>query len=369
MTRFLLLLLLCGCHHDEKPAAPDQGGPRQVRFDPAALARLGVVVARAGDASARARIVVPGTLEYDLERYAEVGTPQEGRIVSVDVRVGDKVRRGQSLGSVIVPGVAGAQAHYLQARAALRADNDKQAREHGLLAKALTTASEAEAATAEAARSEASVQAARAQLEVLGAQIPKGSESIEAGRLVLRAPLAGEVVRRDAVLGRYVQPDQIAFAVADASVLWATIEVFENDLPYFAVGTKVEITVDVMPGRKIDGTVSLMEPQIGASSRVLRARIAVSNADRSLRPGLFVRASTAIPDGGGGGLLLPAAAVQPIGDDDVVFVAREPGTFEVRPVRVGQRDSQVVHVLDGLQRGEPVAVAGTFLLRSEVTKQ
>ncbi|MEO6952313.1 MAG: efflux RND transporter periplasmic adaptor subunit [Polyangia bacterium] len=369
MKRFLFLILLCGCHREAQHHPVDQGGMRLVRFDPASLARLGVVVARAGDASARARIVVPGTLEYDLERYAEVGTPQEGRIVSVDVRVGDKVRKGQSLGSVLVPGVAGAQAHYLQARAALHADDEKQAREKGLLEKALTTASEAEAATAEAARSEASVQAARAQLEVMGAQIPEGSDAIQAGRLVLRSPLAGEVVRRDAVLGRYVQPDQIAFAVADASVLWATIEVFENDIPYFAVGTKVEVTVDAMPGRKIEGTVALMEPQLGASSRALRARIAVPNNDRSLRPGLFVRASTAIPESTVQGLLVPAAAVQPVGDDDVVFIARAPGTFEVRRVRVGQRDPQVVRVEEGLSRGEPIVVAGTFLLRSEVTKQ
>jgi multidrug efflux pump subunit AcrA (membrane-fusion protein) len=89
-----------------------------------------------------------------------------------------------------------------------------------------------------------------------------------------------------------------------------------------------------------------------------------------LRPGEFVRASVKLPDTHNTNLLfVPAAAVQPLGEDDVVFVEREPGLFEVRKVRVERQTAQVAAIGDGLSRGERIAIEGAFLLRGEVSKQ
>jgi RND family efflux transporter MFP subunit len=187
---------------------------------------------------------------------------------------------------------------------------------------------------------------------------------------MLTSPIDGVVVRRDAVLGRFLQPDEKAFAVADPSRLWATVEVYEYDLPYFHVGSEVEISIDAMPGVVVKGKVAVIEPQIGSASRAVRARIAVDNSQGLLRPGFFVRASVAIPNAlGKNRSLVAPGAVQPIGDEDVVFVERSPGLFEVRPVRIARRTPQVIEIAEGLSNGERIAVEGGFLLRGEVTKQ
>jgi hypothetical protein len=113
-----------------------------------------------------------------------------------------------------------------------------------------------------------------------------------------------------------------------------------------------------------------LEPHVGRVSRALRARIVVDNADGALRPGLFLRAAVPIAhEAVAGRLAVPAGAVQPLGEHDVVFVEREPGTFEVRKVGVTRRTSQVVELGEGLSVGERVAVAGAFLLRGEATRQ
>jgi multidrug efflux pump subunit AcrA (membrane-fusion protein) len=70
-----------------------------------------------------------------------------------------------------------------------------------------------------------------------------------------------------------------------------------------------------------------------------------------------------------GRLLVPAPSVQPIGDDSVVFVETQPGTFEVRKVVVTRRTTQVAEIGEGLARGERIVVEGAFILRGEVTKQ
>jgi cobalt-zinc-cadmium efflux system membrane fusion protein len=364
-----------GCKEKAVAAAASedaaQSGPRVVKFDPGALERLGVKVAVVGESAARATLDVPGSLEYDLEHYAEIGVVTEGRVQSVNVRVGDAVKKGQTLATVLVPSVAEAQANFLSAQAAERVAREHAEREAKLLEKELTTAHEEEVAREDFVRSQAALKAAEARLRVLGVSLPSSEQAIRgAGTLMLTSPIDGVVVRRDAVLGRFLQPDEKAFAVADPSRLWATVEVYEYDLPYFHVGSEVEISIDAMPGVVVKGKVAVIEPQIGSASRAVRARIAVDNSQGLLRPGFFVRASVAIPNAlGKNRSLVAPGAVQPIGDEDVVFVERSPGLFEVRPVRIARRTPQVIEIAEGLSNGERIAVEGGFLLRGEVTKQ
>jgi RND family efflux transporter MFP subunit len=204
----------------------------------------------------------------------------------------------------------------------------------------------------------------------LGVAKPSGGAAIRAGSLTLVAPIDGVIVRRDVVLGRFLQAKENAFVVADPSHLHAEINVFEADLPYFKLGAPAEVKVDSMPGKIIKGTIELIEPSIGTASRAAKAHIEISNADGTLKPGMFVRAEVRLPESGANGrLLVPAAAVQPLGEADVVFVEQKPGTFEVRTVTLSRQTSQVAEIRDGLQRGERIVVEGGFILRGEVTKQ
>jgi cobalt-zinc-cadmium efflux system membrane fusion protein len=305
-----------------------------------------------------------------MEHYAEIGTLAEGRVSSLKVRVGDRVKKGAVLALVTVPSLATTQADYLSARAAERFAKERSDRETKLLAQNLTTVHEAQQAESDVVRSSATLRADEAKLRVLGLDLPTSESAIRnAGTLALKSPLDGVVVRRDAVLGSFVRPDEIAFVVADPSELWATVNVYESDLPYFRVGSEVAIKLDALD-KEITGRVALMEPHVGGASRAVQARIAIPNADGALRPGLFIRASVALPmDAAADHPLVPPGAVQPIGDGEFVFVERARGQFEVRPVRVGRRSPQVVEILDGLTRGERIAVEGGFLLRGEVTKQ
>lgn len=370
----LLLCLAVGCSRGvasprEPPASAAPDAPRMVRFAPDVLGRLGVVVAPAGSAAGEARLLVPGTLEYNMERYAEVGVLQEGRVTALAVRVGDRVRKGQALATVVVPSLAAAQAEFLSAQAAHEVARQNASREESLLKEGATSAREREVARGEEARTVAQLRAATARLRGLGASIPDGHAAMTTnGTVTLTAPIDGVVVRRDAVIGAYLLPDEKAFIIADPNELWATIDVYESDLHHFHKGAEVDLTIEAL-GQQVRGHVSLVEPHLGAESRALRARIAVDNADHRLRPGLFVRAALRLPEGAPGALRVPAAAVQPVGSEDVAFVERELGAFEVRRVRVGRRTAQVVEIIEGLAQGERIATAGTFLLRGELTKQ
>lgn len=373
-----LLLALPGCPEKSvqaqdsaaaSTAKPD--GPKTVRFDVKSLDRLGIKVEPCGHEAQSLDLEVPGSLEYNLEKYAEVGTLVDGRLTSITVKPGDVVKKGQLLATLVVPSIANAQAEYLSAEAAARTAKDNEKRETALLEKGLTTAREAEVAKSDSTKAEAELSASKARLQALGVSQPTAGTNISgAGKLSLVAPLDGVVVRRDAVLGRFLQAKETAFVIADPTDLRAALNVYEADLPYFRVGEDAKILIDAMPGKVWQGKIILVEPQIGKQSRSARAYIDVSNPDGTLKPGLFVRASIEFPaDVTHGRLLIPAPAVQPIGDDKVVFVEQQEGSFEVRTVKVSRTTTQVAEIAEGINKGERCVVEGAFVLRGEVTKQ
>jgi cobalt-zinc-cadmium efflux system membrane fusion protein len=366
-----VMLPSSGCKEKVSAAEPaPPSGPKTVKFDPKALARLGVKVDVAGAKTAENDIEVAGSLEYNLERYAEVGVILDGRVSSIHVKVGDAVKRGQLLATVVVPSIAAAQADFVSAEAAARIAKENSAREEALLQRELTTAREAEVARGESIKTQAELAAATAKLQAFGVARPSGTGTISgAGTLNLASPIDGVVVRREAVLGKFLQPQETAFVIADPHSLRASLNVYEQDLGYFKIGSETTITFDALPGKVVKGTVLVVEPQVGKSSRTARALIEVPNLDGALRPGLFVRASIPLPQEAGEHLLVPASAVQPLADDDVVFVERSEGVFEVRRVEVVRRTPQVVTLRSGVSKGERIVVAGGFVLRGEVTKQ
>jgi membrane fusion protein, heavy metal efflux system len=377
LAGLLLIPLLTGCpgekavHAQDSAPAAKADGPKTVKFDQKSLERLGIKIEPAGSNVGALDLEVPGSLEYNLDRYAEVGTIVDGRLTSVNVKAGDNVKRGQVLATLVVPSIATAQAEYLAAEAAARSAKENEAREAALLEKGLTTAREAELARAEAAKTEAELGATKAKLQALGVGQPKAGSAITgAGQLTLTTPIDGVVVRRDAILGRYLQAKETAFVIADPLDLRAALNVYEADLPYFKVGQEAEIIVDALPGKTFKGKIVLVEPQIGKQSRSARAYIDVPNKDNVLKPGLFIRASIKLPEEvAQGRLLIPAPAAQPIGDDKVVFVEIGPGAFEVRKVKIIRTTTQVAEIGEGLTKGEKIVVEGAFVLRGEVTKQ
>jgi len=364
----------CSKQRPEKDNGAPSGALRLpvVQFDPNVLERLGIHVETAGSDEKEHRLHLPGTLEYVPDRYAEVGSILEGRVTSLNVRVGDNVKKNQALGQVLVPTIVNAQADLLSSEATVRLAREHARRETSLLEKQLTTAHEAEVAQTEEIKAEAQRSAATARLQLLGAVIPTSNEAIHPnGSLTLRSPLEGVIVARRAVLGGFLQSNETAFIVADLSTLWAMLDVFESDVPYVQPGATVDFSTEAIPDRIFKGHIDAIEPHVGKESRALRARVVVNNQDGVLKPGFFVRASLSLPPrtSSDGGLLLPTGAVQPLADQDVVFVELAPGRFEVRTVVVARRTTHVVDVRDGINVGERIVVRGAFVLRGEVTKQ
>jgi Cu(I)/Ag(I) efflux system membrane fusion protein len=175
--------------------------------------------------------------------------------------------------------------------------------------------------------------------------------------------MTGEIAEKMVTEGQAVQPGENLFLIADRSVLWVDLAVYEMDARALRIGAPVAVTVDALPGRTYEGRVTFIHPGVDEKTRTLTARVEVANADGALRPGMY--ATALIRAAAAKALSVPTEAVLPTGTQNLVFVNRGDGQFTPRAVQVGARGDSLVEVVHGLKPGDEVIASATYLLDSE----
>jgi hypothetical protein len=129
------------------------------------------------------------------------------------------------------------------------------------------------------------------------------------------------------------------------------------------LGQKASVTLQ---GRasSVEGAVTFVSPQVNPMTRTAVARIAIPNPAMTLKPGMFATVEIQVPISGEA-VTIPREAVIDTGVRQIVFIARDGGRFEPRPVRMGLETDGRVQILSGLDAGERVVTSGQFLLDSE----
>lgn len=183
-------------------------------------------------------------------------------------------------------------------------------------------------------------------------------------RLEVRAPIAGQVTARAAVLGAAVAGDAELFSVADLSSLWVEMTIPPRDLPMARQGQAVSVTGE--HDMKGEARIVFLSPLLDADTRSARAVASLVNVYGQWRPGAFVTAYLATAEQPVA-VLVPRDAVQEIGGEKVVFV-RTPEGFEKREVALGREDASAYEAIFGLDAGTEVVVGNAFALKAELGK-
>jgi membrane fusion protein, copper/silver efflux system len=193
-------------------------------------------------------------------------------------------------------------------------------------------------------------------------------------RLVVRSPQEGFVVDKKIVAGSSIEAKQTLFEVADLSTVWVEADVYEKDIPFLRIGQQVEAAVEAFPGRAFTGKLALIYPRVDAATRTNRIRFQLDNPGHELHPGMFatVRVNTPLESiepfkamNQHEFLAVPQQAVVDTGSRKVVYIQREPGLFEGVEVELGPRYGDDYPVIRGLEAGDLVAAAGSFLIDAE----
>jgi cobalt-zinc-cadmium efflux system membrane fusion protein len=317
-----------------------------------------------------------GQLVPDDDRTARLGAPARGRVITIHVNVGDHVTAGQALVTIQSQDAATALADDSKAEAEL---NSRQAaanfartaheRAVRLLELKAGARQEVERARTDAELAQAALSQAQAEVERTQAILTQLGVSAM-GELVLRTPIAGVVLKREAVPGSVVDAGTPLITVTDPSTLWLQAAATESLAATFRTGADIHFTVSAFPGERFDARVQNVGAGLDPATRTLLVRAMVRNPSRRLRPEMF--ATVWIGDGNvHSAFLVPEGAIQLLDERPVVFVSKpSSGTtqFERRDVEIGARSDGKAEIVKGLHAGDLVVTDGAFAVKSEFAR-
>lgn len=359
----------CGICHPELLAGKQPGQGLKVRLPSAeSAANAGVVVGSAGEDAMTQGVECFAEVTFNQNNLAQI-TPLVGGIVkSVEVDLGSHVKPGDLLAQVMSVAIGKAQSDYVKALAEDRFREKTLERERNLRAQRISSEKDLQEAEAAHETAMVAVQQAQQQLMVLGfdeQQIQALAEQKGTpGVLEIRAPFAGEIVERTAVQGAMIEMGRSLFTLADTTKLWAMVNIPESQLLKIEVGQKVELAVESLPGRNFTGTLTWLSAKVDDRTRMARGRVEVSNADGRLKAQMFARARI-LTSSSDRTVIVPQSALQTVSGTPVVFVKSSADVFEARPVRLGGKRNGHVEIMTGLKPQEPIAVEGSFALKSQ----
>ena len=307
-----------------------------------------------------------GTVTPDVNSTIHVTSQGSGRVVALNVRLGDYVNKGKVLLSIHSADLAGAYSDYQKAAADERLakaslDRTQLLYSHGALAeKDLQQAQDTEE------KAQVDLQNAEQHVRILGGDPAHPGSLIE-----LRAPISGTIVEQN-VSGfegiKSLDNSPNLLTIADLSHVWVLCDVYENDLGELHLGDTAEIRLNAYPEKTFRGRVADISRVLDPNTRTAKVRIVLPNGDGSFRPGMFAVA-TFRSRRTQSRVVVPSTAVIRLQDRDWVF--RKEGPQQFRRVEVhtsGGGSEQIQQIRDGVRPGEEI-VANALEFSSAVAEQ
>jgi cobalt-zinc-cadmium efflux system membrane fusion protein len=329
-----------------------------IRFSSEFAKRSSVAFAACTEGTLMPVVSVTGTVTFDPQRVAALGSRIAGRVRRVAKEQGDPVRAGDVIVEIESADVGAAQAAVTAARAKVDAAVANEARQQALAEQHAATIREMELAREAASVARAELAAADQRLKAMGT-------ATSPGVIALASPIEGKVVEIEASRGQYVEPTFTVGRVASLDTVWIELDVFERELLHVHAGDAVEISPQSNQALVREGHVARVGDVIDKETRSAPVRVVVDN-DGSLRPGQSVVAKIRTARTTSKELLAPIDAVATVDGKPTVFVAHDETSVEPRVVTLGPRDAQHVVISGGLVAGERIVVSGVFALKSEV---
>ncbi len=322
----VLLLSACGNKTKEQQvAAPQMVNPV-----------VSVVTAQAED------VEVYNTFTSNIEPYAtnNIVSQTAGRIQSINVEVGSKVRKGQLLAKMDDVNLAKTRMQYV---------NDST--ELGRLTELYKIG----------AVSQADYDLARLSL-----QITKKTYNNLLENTYLRSPINGVVTARNYDKGDMYSMALPIFVVEQITPVKMLINLSESLFTQVNEGMEFNIEVEAYPGETFKGKVNLIYPTVNATTHTFPVEVVCQNADQRLRPGMFARVTAnfgvnhhvVVPD---------QAVVKQMGSGEhFIYVMQPDSTVRYQLVETGLRIGNRYEILNGINEGDLIVTEGQARLKDGV---
>ncbi len=295
---------------------------------------------------------VNGVIAPDISRSIPVVSLGGGRVVEIKAKLGDNVRKGETLLLINSPDLSQAFSDYQKFKADEQLAAKQVARAQLLYDKGAIALADLETAQDADAKAKVDTQAAAQHVRVLGGNLNNPSPL-----LPVVAPISGTIVDQQVTGGTGVKSldnSPNLFTIADLSTVWVLCDVYEDMLSRVQVGDTAQITLNAYPDKTYPGKVVNISAVLDPATRTAKVRIELANSQGIMRPGMFVTATfkaRQMVDR----IVIPSTAVVHLHDKDWVFVPAGDKRFRRLALQLGPQDTDgSVQVLSGLKPQDKV---------------
>lgn len=315
----------------------------------------------AGEYIAAPELNVTGVVSPDVSRQVPVISLASGRIVEIDARLGDEVKRGQLLFKVRSTDVAGAFSDYRKAivneqLTKVQLNRAKVLYEDGAIPKsALEVAQNAED------NARVDLETTAEHLRLLGSDLNHPT-----GIVPVYAPVSGVITDQEVTNAAGVQalssPNPLT--ISDLSRLWVMCDVYENDLAQVHLNDYADIRLNAYPNRILRARIGNIGPILDPNLRTAKVRLEVQNPGL-MRIGMFVTATFHGPNRERYATV-PATAILHLHDREWVYTPAGGGRFRrVEVVAGNMLPGKMQEIISGIGPGTQV-VSDALVLQNTV---
>ena len=351
------------------------------RYTPSPAEWASLTIQPVTELAFRAEHVTEGKIAIDEDRSTPVFSPYAGRVTKVLARPGDSVVKGQPLFVIEAADNVQAQNDFIAAMTAMNKAKSALdlAQLQGTRAKDLFEGKavplkdyqQSQATLIQAENdmrsSQTAMEAARNKLRILGLTDEDIATFQEKRRInpetTIFAPIAGTVVQRKIGPGQYVNAgaSDPVYVIGDLSTVWMTAFVRETDCANISVGQEVTFNVLALPGRTLPARLNYVATAIDPATRRLLVRATIDNKKGLLKPEMFANV-TIYSANDHPAVGVPKQALIYEGDQVRIWVAREDKSIELRQIKPGLTNGDLVEVVGNLRPGEQIVTKGSLFI-------
>jgi membrane fusion protein, heavy metal efflux system len=308
-------------------------------------------IATATEYQAPSQLFVTGTVIPDIARTIPVISLASGRVVDIRARVGDAVKKGQTLLRIRSDDISGGFDAYRKAisdelLARKQLDRAKDLYAHGAI-----PMQDLEVAQDTEDDAKTTLDTATEHLRLLGSDPdnPKGIVDI-------LAPVSGVITDQQVTNAAFVQAYSAPnpFTISDLTSVWIVCDVYESDMSNVRIGQPVDIKLNAYPDKVLRGAISNIGSILDPNIRTAKVRIEVANPGEMMRPGMFATA-TLYSKEKRNYTSVPASAIVHLHDRDWVFIPVQEKFKRIQVVSGEQLPNNMQEILSGLQPGQQIA--------------
>lgn len=173
----------------------------------------------------------------------------------------------------------------------------------------------------------------------------------------LTSPISGVITAKNYNDGDMYSGQLPVLTVMQINPVKIKVNISESYFTNVKVGMPVSVSLDVYPGERFNGKVSLIYPTIDERTRTFPVEIKLQNNNNRVRPGMFARAEmnfgsinhVVVPD---------RAVVKQVGSGSRFVYVYKDGKVSYNEVKLGQRFENEYELVSGVPSGAFVVVSG-----------